>query len=69
MHEILQYCPHIGIQNDYRLAIGRIPIVVARHPRQITGERGEEEAQAPSNDDIVEEIHVEGDQNDSVADA
>lgn len=55
--------------NKYRLAIGRVPVVVARNPRQIVGERCEEESQAPCNDDIVEEIHVKGDQHNRISNA
>ena len=40
-----------------------VPGVVAGSPGQVRGEGGEEEVQAPGDDDVVEEIHVEGDQH------
>lgn len=59
-------CTCVNCADYYRFAVGRVPIVVARHPRQVTRERCDKEAQTPRNYDIVEEIHVECDQNDSV---
>jgi len=42
-----------------------IPGIGATYPRQLASKRGEEKVESPSDDDVVEEIDVERDQNDS----
>ena len=47
----------------------RVPVVAARRPRQVGGEGGHEEVQAPGYDHVVEEVCVEGDQHHCPANA
>lgn len=44
-------------------ALGRVPRIRAASPRQLAGKRREEKVQRPGYDDIIEEVHVERDQN------
>lgn len=48
-------------------AVGAIPGVVAVDPWEVHGEGGEEVVQCPRDDDVVEEAHVERDEDDSEA--
>lgn len=48
-------------------AVGAVPGVVAVDPREVHGEGGEEVVQCPGDDDIVEEAHVERDEDNSEA--
>lgn len=48
-------------------AVGAVPGVVAVDPREVHGEGGEEVVQCPGNDDIVEEAHVERNEDDGEA--
>ena len=50
-------------------ALGRVPRIGTTGPRQLTGEGSEKEVQCPCNDDVVEEIHVESDEDDGESDA
>lgn len=45
------------------VATVRVPVVFARDPWQVCGERCKEIVERPSNDDVVEKIRVKGDQN------
>lgn len=58
----------VGTTELERFAKDRVPRVVTQRPRQVTGERGEEEPQRPSDDHVVVEVDVECDQDDRVAD-
>ena len=49
-------------------AVWCVPRVVARRPRQVGGEGGEEVVEGPRDDHVVEEVRVEGDQHDGAAD-
>jgi len=52
------------IARDVRIKLAtqrRVPVVVAGGPRQHRGERGEEIAKRPSDDDIIVEINVKRD--------
>jgi hypothetical protein len=51
-------CPQSDTGTDLQ-TLGRVPWVVAADPGQIAGERSEEEVQRPSDDDVVEKVHVE----------
>lgn len=48
-------------------AVGAVPGVVAVDPWEVHGEGGEEVVQRPCDDDVVEEAHVERDEDDSEA--
>lgn len=48
-------------------AVGAIPGVIAVDPWEVHGEGGEEVVQCPCDDDIVEEAHVERDEDNSEA--
>lgn len=48
-------------------AVGAVPGVVAVDPWEVHGEGGEEVVQCPRDDDVVEEAHVERDEDDSEA--
>ena len=51
------------------IALRRVPRVVARRPRQLSGERSAEVVDGPGDDDVVEEVRIERNENDSVTDA
>lgn len=48
-------------------AVRAVPGVVAVDPREVHGEGGEEVVQSPRDDDIVEEAHVERNEDDREA--
>ena len=50
-------------------ATGSVPWIATAGPGQLAGERRYEVMQRPGDDDIVEEIHVKGNQNDSESDS
>ena len=50
------------------VAVRGVPGIVARGPRQPGREGRAEEVQRPGDDDVVEEVRVEGDQHHRVAD-
>lgn len=63
-----RYGSLVGTTELERFAQDRVPAIVAQRPRQLTGERSEEEPQRPSDDHVVVEIDVECDEYDRVAD-
>ena len=42
------------------VAFWRVPSIVARRPRQSGAERGDEVIECPGDDDVIEEVRVEG---------
>lgn len=60
---------HLFADIIYRFAVRCVPVIVARHPRQVAGERSDEKPQTPRNDDVVEEVHVERNQHNGVSDS
>lgn len=48
-------------------AVRAVPGVVAVDPREVHGEGGEEVVQSPRDDDVVEEAHVERNEDDREA--
>jgi hypothetical protein len=65
------YVPSNGAQlhtATYRSAMRGVPGVVARRPRQETGERSKEISQSPRDYHVVVEVDVESDQHHGVPD-
>lgn len=60
---------HGGIKELGVGAVGAVPGVATVSPGQVEGERGEEVVERPGDDDIVVEADVQGDEDDSVANA
>lgn len=48
---------------------GTVPRVIAVGPRQLSSEGGKEIVQCPGDDDVIEEAHIERDEDDSEAHA
>lgn len=58
-----------GVAGEGVGAVGAVPGVVAVGPGQLHGEGGEEVVQGPGDDDVVEEAHVQRDEDDREAHA
>lgn len=68
--EVLSMC--LSTRRFLKLATHRfttvsIPRLIAFCPWQLIGDRSEEESKRPGDDNIVEEIHVKRNENDSIA--
>ena len=55
------------VDERWDCAVFTVPLVIAVEPRQLTGAGGEQVVQGPGYDDIVVEAHVQGNDDDRVA--